>query len=186
MSRHPLPVNALMYRERAPLQVRQSLVALVIDDPNVALGVGADLVPLVEEHKDTASSIFDEGRKSGILVCNLLGGIHHQEDDVTAFDAADGARGSKHFEAVVNLRATPNAGGVDESILLSINVDHRVDCIHCGPRSIVYDVSVIPDQAVDEGRLSDVWATEHRDSNFVLVLVFFFGQRGFWQVCRYR
>ena len=65
-----------------------------------------------------------------------------------------------------DLRRSPHAGGVDEAVGASVDLDDGVDGVARGARFVVDDAPLLSDDAVEECRFPDVRTTHDRDRRF--------------------
>ena len=79
-----------------------------------------------------------------------------------------GAQARVVLDRLLDLRGAPDAGGVDEDQLATLDLDRRVDRVAGGAGDFGDDHAVVAEEGVDQGRLADIRPADHREPDDVL------------------
>ena len=94
-----------------------------------------------------------------------MGGVHHQQHDFGEGDGADRVGGGELLELLLDLGLAAQAGGVDQADLAVVPFPFDGDGVAGDAGFRAGQHAVLADQAVDQGRLASVGATDDGDQD---------------------
>src|SRR6188508_3174269 len=131
--------------------------------------IARDPVPLVDRDHQPPPLCGDEAEEARILLRHRFLRVEHANHDLRLVDRLQRLNDAVLFDRIVHACAAAHARRVDQHIRLSFTLERYVDAVTGGPRLIEGDEALLAEQAVDQCRLADIWAADHRDPNRILL-----------------
>src|SRR5688572_2165556 len=131
--------------------------------------IARDPVPLVDGDHQAPPLCGDEAEEARILLRHRFLRVEHADYDLRLVDRLQRLDDAVLLDRVVHARAAADARGVDQHVGLAIALERDIDAVTRRARLIEGDQALLAEQPVDQGRLADVWAADHRDPDRILL-----------------
>ena len=157
----PLPVFADTVSSGTSLDLREAFGQRRLDPVEQRRRILGD-VPLVERDDQRAAFLDDLVGDPEVLRFEAPGRVEQQNDDLGIIDRALGIGGGQPLELVLDLRALPQARGIDQLDLPALPFPVEADRIARDPGLGPGDHPLLAEHPVDQGRLAGVGPPDDR------------------------
>ena len=89
--------------------------------------------------------------------------VHDDDNDVSGFDRLQSLDDAEFLDRILDARAAPDAGRVDERIALAVALERHEYGVPRRSRLIEGDHAILAEQTIDQCALADVGATDYRN-----------------------
>ena len=134
----------------------------------LALLVGRDEVPLVEQDDEAAAALDGKAGDLLVLLGDADGGVDHEQAHVGLVDGAQAAHEAVVLDVLVHEVALAHARRVDEPVALPSALDHDVERVARGASHVGDDGAVLAREAVGDGALAHVGPADDGEAQGVL------------------
>ena len=143
-------------------------VAHLLDDLGLSHHTAWHEVPLVHDDDARAPGLVRVARDVRVLRGQPLGGVHDEQRHLRALETLERHDHRELLERLRHLALAPDAGGVDEHVGPALVDERRVHRVARGAGLIVDEHALGAQHRIDDRRLADVGAADHRDGDGLL------------------
>ena len=170
-------------RNRYALGKVEEIQALI--DPLAYLGALTlgQPIPLVECDHQGPAAIEHLPQDGGVLLGKAFSGVNHEDHDLSLIDRLKGLDHAEFFDRLVNSRAAPHTGRVDQQVGPAIPFRLDFDGVAGGARLVKCEHSLFAQQAIDQRGLTDIGSTNNGNPAAIILaqLLLFILRRGEFQ-----